>query len=99
MTQAPHWLVSQPTCVPVRPRFSRRDCTNSVRFSAFAVCFLPLTVMVTDGIALLPQWACAFPGKAVPGIGLGLSFVRSGGAVKRSARDGSGPSAEAGEDI
>ena len=23
MTQAPHWLVSQPTCVPVRPTTSR----------------------------------------------------------------------------
>ena len=29
--QAPHWLVSQPTCVPVRPRCSRRNSTSSVR--------------------------------------------------------------------
>ena len=31
--QAPHWLVSQPTCVPVRLRCSRRKWTRSRRGS------------------------------------------------------------------
>src|SRR5687768_7944440 len=44
---APHWLVSQPTCVPVRLSCSRRKCTSSMRGSTFAVRTLPLTVMET----------------------------------------------------
>src|SRR5262245_21069018 len=43
-TQAPHWLVSQPTCVPVRRKFSRRNCTSSVLASMSALAGLPLTV-------------------------------------------------------
>src|SRR5262245_35441215 len=43
-TQAPHWLVSQPTCVPVRRKFSRRNCTNSVLASTSALAGLPFTV-------------------------------------------------------
>src|SRR5689334_7905088 len=46
-TQAPHWLVSQPTCVPVSRRFSRRNCTSSVLGSMSAVAALPFTVKVT----------------------------------------------------
>ena len=46
-TQAPHWLVSQPTWVPVMPRCSRRNCTNSVRASTLPEAGLPLTVMAT----------------------------------------------------
>src|SRR6185369_17597484 len=46
-TQAPHWLVSQPTCVPVRPRCSRRNWTNRVRASTLPETVLPLTVMAT----------------------------------------------------
>ena len=46
-TQAPHWLVSQPTCVPVSPSFSRSSSTSSVRFSTSTVCCLPFTVRVT----------------------------------------------------
>src|SRR5262245_14998291 len=46
-TQAPHWLVSQPTCVPVSRRFSRRNCTKSVLASMSALTGLPLTVMLT----------------------------------------------------
>src|SRR5215469_13128082 len=55
-TQAPHWLVSQPTCVPVRPRFSRRNCTSSVRPSTLPVTVLPFTVMDTAGIPLASLW-------------------------------------------
>src|SRR5581483_988361 len=51
-TQAPHWLVSQPTCVPVRRKFSRRNCTSSVLGSTSAVAALPFTVMVTFVIPL-----------------------------------------------
>src|SRR6185295_5297535 len=43
-TQAPHWLVSQPTCVPVRRKFSRRNCTSSVLASISALAGLPFTV-------------------------------------------------------
>ena len=46
-TQAPHWLVSQPTWVPVMPRCSRRNWTNSVRASTLPEAGLPLTVMAT----------------------------------------------------
>ena len=35
-TQAPHWPVSQPTCVPVSPRPWRRNSTSSVRPSTVA---------------------------------------------------------------
>ena len=41
--QAPHWLVSQPTCVPVRPSCSRRKCTSSVRGSTS-----PVTLLAVD---------------------------------------------------
>src|SRR5712692_6319555 len=40
---APHWLVSQPTFVPVSPRVSRRKWTSSRRGSTSAVCVAPLT--------------------------------------------------------
>ena len=46
-TQAPHWLVSQPTCVPVRPSCSRSNWTSKVRGSTCAVAGLPFTVKVT----------------------------------------------------
>src|SRR6201987_54213 len=43
-TQAPHCEVSQPTWVPVRRRFSRRNCTSKVRGSTFALTGLPFTI-------------------------------------------------------
>src|SRR3954454_14545511 len=43
-TQAPHWLVSQPTWVPVRFRFSRSRWTRRVRSSTSAETALPFTV-------------------------------------------------------
>src|SRR5271156_4893428 len=46
-TQAPHCEVSQPTWVPVSRRFSRSNCTKSVRGSTSAVTDLPLTVRET----------------------------------------------------
>src|SRR4029079_12979194 len=49
---APHWLVSQPTCVPVRLRDSRRKGTSRGRASTSAVRTLPLTV--TDTLAMGP---------------------------------------------
>ena len=45
--QQPHWLVSQPTCVPVSPSSSRRKLASSVRSSTVFVWFLPLTLIVT----------------------------------------------------
>src|SRR6516164_6486986 len=50
-TQAPHWDVSQPTCVPVSRRFSRKNCTNSVRGSTSPVTALPFTVRATAVMA------------------------------------------------
>src|SRR6266487_5475643 len=52
-TQAPHWDVSQPTCVPVSRKFSRRNCTRSVRGSTSPVTALPFTVSATAVMALL----------------------------------------------
>src|ERR1700730_12074153 len=46
-TQAPHWLVSQPTWVPVRFRWSRRRLTRRVRSSTSAETVLPFTVNLT----------------------------------------------------
>ena len=54
-TQAPHWLVSQPTWVPVRRRFSRRNCTSSVRGSMSPVTGFPFTVMLTAAIWAPPR--------------------------------------------
>src|SRR6516164_2983491 len=52
-TQAPHWDVSQPTCVPVSRRFSRRNCTRRVRGSTSPVTVLPFTVSATADMTLL----------------------------------------------
>src|SRR3984885_12858341 len=43
-TQAPHCEVSQPTWVPVSRRFSRKNCTSSVRGSILAFTGLPFTI-------------------------------------------------------
>src|SRR5216684_7426998 len=52
-TQAPHCDVSQPTCVPVSRRCSRRYCTRRVRGSTSPVTALPFTVIATADIAFL----------------------------------------------
>src|SRR6478609_10319431 len=53
-TQAPHCDVSQPTCVPVSRKFSRRNCTSKVRASTSPVTALPFTVIDTADITVLP---------------------------------------------
>ena len=60
-TQAPHWLVSQPTCVPVRPRLERRKSTSRVRGSTSPLACLPLTVMLTETITSTSQLASCDP--------------------------------------
>src|SRR5437868_5866709 len=45
--QAPHCDVSQPICVPVIFRFSRRNSTRRTRSSTSPAALLPFTVMVT----------------------------------------------------
>ncbi len=45
--QHPHWLVSQPTCVPVSDSWLRRKSTSSVRGSTSALTGLPLTVIAS----------------------------------------------------
>src|SRR3974390_3375222 len=52
-THAPHCDVSQPTWVPVSRRFSRRNCTSSVRGSTSPVTALPFTVRATAVMAIL----------------------------------------------
>src|SRR4051794_35228415 len=52
-TQAPHCEVSHPTCVPVRRRFSRKNCTSSVRGSTLALTGLPFTIMEILAISTL----------------------------------------------
>src|SRR5438093_12063758 len=44
---APHWLVSQPILVPVRPATSRRKWTSRSRGSTSRASARPLTVIVT----------------------------------------------------
>src|SRR5262249_1892628 len=51
-TQAPHWVVSQPTCVPVRPSFSLRKSTSIVRPSTTPWTKRPFTVIETSDIVL-----------------------------------------------
>src|SRR5439155_2529108 len=46
--QAPHWLVSHPTCVPVSPSVSRRKWTSRSRGSTWRAWLVPLTEMVTE---------------------------------------------------
>src|SRR3954452_8738553 len=50
---APHWLVSQPACVPGSPSVSRRKGTRSRRDSTSRVSAVPLTVTVTEGMSPL----------------------------------------------
>src|SRR5262245_24509721 len=54
-TQAPHCEVSQPTCVPVSRRCSRRNCTSRVRGSTSPVTGLPFTVIATAVIEVPPK--------------------------------------------
>src|SRR5262245_17890593 len=49
-THAPHWVVSQPTCVPVRPSLSRRNSTSIIRSSTTPLTARPFTVMDTSRI-------------------------------------------------
>src|SRR5690242_13893277 len=57
--QAPHREVSQPTCVPVRPVFSRKKWTRSRRGSTEARRSTPFTVMFTLFVIGFPT-ACGF---------------------------------------
>jgi hypothetical protein len=45
-TQTPQLDESQPICVPVKPRLSRRKYASSVRGSTSRTYFVPLTVTV-----------------------------------------------------
>src|SRR5262245_16107783 len=47
---APHWVVSHPTCVPVRPSFSRRNSTSIIRSSTAPRASRPFTIMDTSRI-------------------------------------------------
>src|SRR5215472_14367379 len=85
-THAPHWLVSQPTWVPVRPRCSRRNCTSRVRGSTEPVTALPFTVMLTVvAIVSLPEVGGR---SSRPWIDLTLSVLRRARAVKPLGRRG-----------
>src|SRR3954471_20760755 len=56
-TQAPHCEVSQPTWVPVSLRFSRKNCTSSVRGSTLALTGLPFTI--SEILAISTLFICA----------------------------------------
>src|SRR6266576_2631088 len=70
-TQAPHCEVSQPTCVPVSRKFSRRNCTSRVRGSTSPVTGLPFTVIATADIQYLLeiQTLCARFGLRLTALG------------------------------
>src|SRR3989442_15012296 len=51
--QAPHWLVSQPTCVPVSPSSSRRKYTSKSRGSTSRVYVAPLTRTLTGNLSAI----------------------------------------------
>src|SRR5690606_39494819 len=57
-TQAPHWLVSQPTWVPVSRSFSRSAWTSNVWGWTSTDTFRPLTFMVTVGIGVASRRTC-----------------------------------------
>src|SRR5262245_31587635 len=54
--QAPHCVVSQPTCVPVRPRCSLRNSTSIVRPSTSPRTTRPFTIIETAAIFLAPRF-------------------------------------------
>src|SRR3978361_1583363 len=56
-TQAPHCEVSQPTWVPVSLKFSRKNCTSSVRGSTLALTGLPFTIR--EILAISTLFICA----------------------------------------
>src|SRR5262245_5053874 len=90
-THAPHWLVSQPTWVPVRRKFSRRNCTSSVRASISALAGLPFTVMLSltirppscDPVVRLP----AAPEVAADGAAAGAADAGSAGFLSLRNRE------------
>src|SRR5215472_12865541 len=77
-TQAPHCEVSQPTCVPVSRKCSRRNCTSRVRGSMSPVTALPFTVsatadMVSSSKSSRKAWFFAPTGDASDGLGQNLT--------------------------
>src|SRR6266853_2471661 len=56
--QAPQYVVSQPTCVPVRSQFSRRNSTSNKRASTSREYGLPFTLI----------WTLIFSGAMASGI-------------------------------
>src|SRR5947209_10399255 len=74
-TQAPHCEVSQPTWVPVSRKFSRKNCTSSVRGSTLALTGLPFTIREILAISTLFICAAALHGsaavKVIPGHNMG----------------------------
>src|SRR5215475_6279475 len=74
-TQAPHCDVSQPTWVPVSRRFSRRNCTRSVRGSTSPVTALPFTVNATAVMASSSKSFFAPTGETGGGSGQNADFA------------------------
>src|SRR4051794_16632390 len=103
--QAPQFVVSHPTWVPVRPRWSRSQCTSRRRGSTSAERASPLTVTRTGTmllIALLPRGPATSEGLSVPGprrsrraVNLALGVLGQG---RRGARRG-GDVQEGGDEV
>src|SRR5262245_27330195 len=95
-TQAPHWLVSQPTCVPVRRKFSRRNRTSSVLASISALTGLPFTVRLSlimrpPGGDVVARLAAA-PDAAAGEVALGDAVAGSVGFLSLRNRENMGSS-------
>src|SRR5262249_4339034 len=84
--QAPHWLVSQPTCVPVSPSTSRRKWTRRTRGSTERVSLAPLTCRVTE-FTVPPSAALVLPGGR-PSIALLLRLSLRDAAISAPAAAG-----------
>src|SRR4051812_8132473 len=93
--QAPHWLVSHPTWVPVRRRCSRSSSTSSVRGSTSTAWLFSLTFSVIVAINLPFPESCpqAAGCETLRILSLGIDGCKpgKGGALRRIETGGGGP--------
>src|SRR3954470_11389309 len=91
--QAPHWLVSHPTWVPVRRRCSRSRSTSSVRGSTSTAWLFSLTFSVIVAINLpFPESCPQAAGCETHRIlSLGRGRCKTGGGLSSEARAGPEP--------
>src|SRR4029453_4866201 len=78
-TQAPHWVVSQPTCVPVSPSCSLKKATSNVRPSTVPWTARPFTAIETSGIGPVLPYRVSWNRLANALRATGLSWIPRGG--------------------